>query len=490
MLKSLSLCLILACSYATGLDLDADVNSHNKVVACYVAGWSAYRPNNGAFTVDNIDPMLCTHIIYAFAGLDNVTYSIKSLDSFLDTEEGGGRGQYKKVMNFKKKQPRLKVTIAIGGWNEGSGKYSDMAETPENRRLFINSVLAFIKKHGFDGLDMDWEYPGSRVGSRPVDRENFALLLKEMRTEFDKSGLILTAAIGAAPQTINRAYDVPAITQHLHYIHIMAYDYHGSWDFQIGHNAPLRLPVNSSTVDLELRLSVEDTITYLLKLGASPEKLVVGIPFYGRTFTLVDRNLRDIGSASNGTGFQGPYTREDGFLGYNEICKELTTKKEGNEWVEQWDDVAQVPYMYNGEKWVSFDNQRSVAIKARYAFNQGLGGLMVWAIDNDDFMPECSNVRYPLLRAINAELKAASIDSMKPGQAPVTPKSKDSNSDPNSGHDKKPGQTSDTTSSEDSDNDIEHGHNKSGQASGIKVFSLNLLLCVLTPVIFTFSILH
>lgn len=70
----------------------SDVNSHNKVVACYVAGWSAYRPNNGAFTVDNIDPMLCTHIIYAFAGLDNVTYSIKSLDSFLDTEEGGGRG--------------------------------------------------------------------------------------------------------------------------------------------------------------------------------------------------------------------------------------------------------------------------------------------------------------------------------------------------------------------------------------------------------------
>ena len=76
----------------------SDVNSHDKVVACYVAGWSAYRPGNGAFTVENIDPMLCTHIIYAFAGLDNVTYSIKSLDSFLDTEDDGGRG---KLINWQ-----------------------------------------------------------------------------------------------------------------------------------------------------------------------------------------------------------------------------------------------------------------------------------------------------------------------------------------------------------------------------------------------------
>ena len=71
----------------------ADVNSHNKVVVCYVAGWSAYRPGNGAFTANDIDPTLCTHLIYAFAGLNNVTYSIQSLDSYLDTEEGGGRGK-------------------------------------------------------------------------------------------------------------------------------------------------------------------------------------------------------------------------------------------------------------------------------------------------------------------------------------------------------------------------------------------------------------
>lgn len=80
--------------------------------------------------------------------------------------------------------------------------------------------------------------------------------LQELRTEFDKKGLLLTAAVGAAPQTINRAYDVPAINKALDFIHIMAYDYHGSWDAQIGHNAPLSLPIDSSTLQPELRLSV------------------------------------------------------------------------------------------------------------------------------------------------------------------------------------------------------------------------------------------
>ncbi|XP_046650642.1 mast/stem cell growth factor receptor-related protein Kit-like isoform X2 [Daphnia pulicaria] len=357
--------------------------------------------------------MLCTHIIYAFAVMNNVSHSIYSPDTYLDTEETGGRAQYKKVVSFKQKQPKLKVSIAIGGWNEGSGKYSDMAQTPETRKAFIQSVLAFIKKHGFDGLDMDWMYPGSREGSRVQDKENFALLLQEMRAEFDKSGLLLTAGISAKLEVIDLGYDVPAVSQHLHFIHVKAFDYNGQWNNQTGHNAPLRSPVSSSVIEPNLRRSVEDTVKYLQKLGATPEKLVIGVPFFGRTFNLVDRNLHEIGFASNGSGFQGPYTTEDGLLGYNEICKELTKIQEGDKWVEQWDDVAQVPYMYNGNKWVSYDNEKSVAVKARYAFDQGLAGLMIWSIDTDDFLPECSNVKYPLLRAINSAFKAAYIDKQE-----------------------------------------------------------------------------
>lgn len=70
-----------------------DTRSHNKIVTCYVASWAAYRPGKGAFTVDNIDPTLCTHIIYTFAGLNNATYAMHSMDPFLDTTDDGGRGK-------------------------------------------------------------------------------------------------------------------------------------------------------------------------------------------------------------------------------------------------------------------------------------------------------------------------------------------------------------------------------------------------------------
>lgn len=385
------------------IDLTANTRSHNKVVTCYVASWAAYRPEKGAFTVDNIDPTLCTHIIYTFAGLNNVTYTIHSMDPFLDTTDGGGRGQYKKLVDMKNNHSNLKVLIAIGGWNEGSQKYSDMASSPEHRKTFIESVVTFLKKHRFDGLDLDWEYPGSRSTRTLEDRDNFSLLVKELRKEFDKTGLLLTAAVGAAISTINKGYDIPEISRHLDYIHVMGYDYHGSWEGQVGHNAPLRLPGNSSNLIPELRLSVEDTMQHYIKLGAPRSKLVLGVPFYGRTFILTDKRLRDLGSPAQGSGFQGPYTREDGFLGFNEICKEVLTES----WEELWDEVSQTPYMYKEDKFVAFDNSSSIAMKTRYAYDEKLAGVMIWAIDNDDFMAECSNIRYPLLRTINSALKAA-----------------------------------------------------------------------------------
>jgi len=403
MLKtSLFIALCLSCVIA--MDVTANVHQHDKVVVCYVASWAAYRPGNGAFTWENIDPTLCTHIIYSFAGLDNETYEMKSLDPFLDLEKDGGKGQFSKIINLKAKQPDLKVTVAIGGWNEGSEKYSAMAMTPQSRRKFIDSALNFTRTNGFDGLDMDWEYPGSRNG-RPEDRANFVSLLQELRQEFDKYGLLLTAALGAAQKTIDIGYDIPAISKSLDFLHIMCYDYHGSWDTQTGHNAPLRLPAGNNLAP-HLRLSVEDTVKYYIEQGADARKIVLGIPFYGRTFTLQDINLHDKGAMTKGTGFQGPYTREAGFYGYNEICTELKTQTD-DLWTEVWDKDASVPYIYNGNRWISYDDHRSIEKKVRFAYDKGLAGAMVWAIDNDDFQAECSPTRYPLLRTISSEFKMA-----------------------------------------------------------------------------------
>lgn len=124
---------------------------------------------------------------------------------------------------------------------------------------------------------------------------------------------MLTAAFGASPETAQAAYDLPELSRLLDHIHIMAYDYHGSWDKYASHNAPLFAPPG--------KLSVASSVDYFISQGADAHKLVLGLPLYGRTFLL--NNMSEPGSAfekpTDGKGFQGPFTREDGILGYNEV---------------------------------------------------------------------------------------------------------------------------------------------------------------------------
>jgi chitinase len=137
------------------------VDGHNKQVVCYWGTWANYRPKDGKFTPEDIDPTLCTNLIYSFAGLDAETSSIKSLDPWMDLEDNYGLAGFKKATDLKYVNPNMKVTLAIGGWNEGSKKYSDMAKDPVKRQIFAKSAVEFLKKYNFDGLDLDWEYPGT-----------------------------------------------------------------------------------------------------------------------------------------------------------------------------------------------------------------------------------------------------------------------------------------------------------------------------------------
>ncbi|XP_077291919.1 putative chitinase 2 isoform X2 [Arctopsyche grandis] len=363
--------------------------SHDRVVVCYVATWAVYRPEKGQFGLDDLDPSLCTHMVYSFAGLNSSSNTIKSLDPWQDLKDDYGKGGFEKMTNMKVRYPHLKVTLAIGGWNEGSINYSKMAEDPVQRQIFVTSAVAFLRKYNFDGLDLDWEYPSKRGGS-PKDKENFVSLVKELKTELSKHNMILTAALGASKETIDVSYDVVQLSKYLDLIHMMCYDYHGSWDGVVGSNAPLYGENEADT------LSVAFTIDYMLKLGAPPEKLVMGLPLYGRTF-LKQPALDDVSPSEvpqmgitkvQPAGFKGPYTKEAGFVGYNEICVELNNATSG--WVQAWDDRSKTPYAYNGDKMITYDNQRSIAEKVRFAVSRKLRGVMVWSIDTDEFRGDCT----------------------------------------------------------------------------------------------------
>ena len=154
--------------------------------------------------------------------------------------------------------------------------------------------------------------------------------------------------------------------KYLDYVHVMCYDYHGKWDGLAGHNAPLGpRPGDEGNA---LTLNLEYTLAYLAKLGARPEKTILGVPLYGRAFTLQSAANHSMGAPTLKTAFQGPFTREDGFLGYNEICAERGAADGG--WEVEWDESSQAPFMHRGVSWLSYDDERSIAIKSEYAFDQ------------------------------------------------------------------------------------------------------------------------
>lgn len=202
-------------------------------IVCYFGSWATYRIGNGKYDVESINPNLCTHIVYTFVGLDTKG-NVKILDSWLDISLGG----YSRFIQLKQRNPKVKLMVAIGGWNEGSASYSTMANSDLLRAVFVESAVAFVKRYGFDGFDVDWEYPTLRGGSVD-DRVGFVKLLRDLRARFDQEGLLLSIATAATADYLRSAYDVPEINKYVHFVNLMAYDLHAYWDAQTGANAPM-----------------------------------------------------------------------------------------------------------------------------------------------------------------------------------------------------------------------------------------------------------
>jgi chitinase len=387
-------------------------NADGYKVVCYYTNWSQYRTKIGKFLPENIDPFLCTHIIFAFGWIKNG--KLTSFESN-DLTADGKQGLYQRIVALKVRNPKLKVLLAIGGWSFGTAKFKEVAETRFARQTFIFSAIPYLREHQFDGLDVDWEYP------KRNDKENFVSFIKELREAFEYEAeetnnerLLLSAAVPVGPDNIRDGYDVPSVGKHLDFINLMAYDFHGKWEKQAGHNAPLYAP--SSDSEWRKQLSVSFAAQMWTKLGAPKEKLVIGMPTYGRSFTLSDPDQYIVNSAAKDGGTAGEYTKEGGFLAYYEICEMLL---QGASYV--WDDEMQVPYLVQGDQWVGFDDERAIRNKMDWIKSNGFAGAMVWTVDMDDFNGTVcgSGVKYPLIGAIREELRGTPRDTVAPGIEPA-----------------------------------------------------------------------
>ncbi|KAJ8962572.1 hypothetical protein NQ318_000965, partial [Aromia moschata] len=367
-----------------------------KNVVCYFASWTFYRDGNGKFDVSNIDQSLCTHIMFAFIGLGE-DYQVIILDSWESNDDNGPMG-FEHLVGLKQSNPELKVLVSMGGWSEGSNRYSQMAADPIKRQLFIKSVLNFTQAYGFDGFDLDWQYPGLRDSAYPdQDQANFVVLLNELRSALQPLGLLLSAAVSGGVANADVSYDFPAVSEALDMINVMVYDFHGAFDDYVGHVSPLYASSLDDT-DGKKRLNADAGIQNWLDKGADPAKINFGVVTYGRSFTLDDANNTQLYAPIKGDGLAGPYTGQDGILGYNEIC-ELHS-----DWAYYWDDEQKVPHRISGDQWVGYEDVNSIQLKAEYAMSKNLAGMMVWAFDTDDFLGLCGSENYPLLRTINRVL--------------------------------------------------------------------------------------
>ncbi|CAI2768886.1 T9SS-translocated chitinase ChiA [Flavobacterium collinsii] len=429
--------------------------AHGKKVVGYYAQWAIYARD---FNVPKIDGSKITHLNYSFYGTtfdparpENT--KLKCLDTYADYEhtEGGipwdapVKGNFYDLKKLKEKYPHLKILISVGGWTKGQD-LSPIAASPVARAALAADMANFIVTYPFiDGFDIDWEYPlmGGTDGTEivngipvppqkyhPDDNKNLVLLLKAMRQAMPNK--LVTIAAGNNVRNVPKQYLGPNnraqfgmtedISTYCDYITYFGYDFGGNWYDKTCYNAPLygsgnpNDPLYGATQSESLD---ELTNIYLNVVGFPANKLIMGLPFYGKKFDNVANNgtnpnlpglfvsaprynVAGCTNPQNPTGtwdgpaaceksgsieicglVGNPVTNSHAFLDPNTMLVTPTAAAAG--WVRYFDNTTKVPYLYNSslKQFISYEDKQSMDLKVQYIKSKNLAGGMIWELSQD-----------------------------------------------------------------------------------------------------------
>ncbi|MBK0012058.1 glycoside hydrolase family 18 protein [Stenotrophomonas sp. S41] len=346
--------------------------------------YGAYYPGGSAerYPVSHIPADRLTHLFYAFS----------TIEAGRCTVGAEAPANFAALAELKKAHPHLRTLISIGGW--GAGGFSDAALTEASRKRLVDSCMAlFFEKYAgsFDGVDIDWEFPvsggPSELAHRPQDRANMTKLAQAFRVALDARGrkrdqpMLLTAALAAGrlqtdgPYDAAASYDLPALAKVFDFINLMSYDMGTGFSAVSTFNAPLHeVPADPLEPELRRWNNVAGAVQYYREHGVPADKLVLGVPFYGRGFKVT-------GDAPDGL-YQAYSAPAD--AGDWRVIKARYLDQPG--WTKYWQPQAQSPWLYNvAEKiFISYEDPRSIGLRAQFAREQGLAGVFMWELTGDD----------------------------------------------------------------------------------------------------------
>nr|AIR95100.1 glycosyl hydrolase 18-like chitinase long isoform [Amblyomma americanum] len=380
---------------ATSSTTTGAASSGRSPVVCYYYGWANTRPNPANYGVDDIPGDLCTHVNFAYAGVDPQTWELKSEVP----EYEGNRELFKNFTAIKTRYTQLKTLLSVGGWQHENGVFSAMAANSNRRALFIESVLRWMKEYNLDGVDMAWPFPGvSYRGGSPRDKENYASLIRELAGAFEGKGLLLTVVVPLPEEFLEAGYDIPEISKHVDWINAQAYDLRGVWNGV----TDVHTPLYSRSIDIgpQKTLNVKDGLARIVSSGAPKSKVVMGIAFFGRGFTLLDPAQHGLHALVNRDvpPRPGPFVRSNEVFAYYEICLNL----KGN-WKREFDEEGKCPYVYYRDQWIGYDDAVSIRHKINFLLQEGYRGVYVFNNDLDDFRGFCGETNI-LLKTIKEGL--------------------------------------------------------------------------------------